>query len=91
MKTFNLLIGFAFVGFGFQAIHLIGELRSFVGQELLAHFLFFWLLFVLSFIAWALSYVMIKQGKNQKFYRHLADLEKKYPMQKRNAQGRFIK
>ena len=88
MKTFNLIIGFAFVGFGFQAIHLISELRNFVGQELLAHFLFFWIMFVLSFIAWALSYVLIKDRK------HLSPMNRqlaKYPEQQRDAQGRFIK
>ena len=62
MKTANLLLGFAFVGFGFKAISLISELRDFVGQELLGSFLFFIIGFILSFIAWFLSYVLIKEG-----------------------------
>ena len=88
MKTFNLLIGFAFVGFGFMAVSLIQDLSMYVGQELLATFLFYVLCFVFSFIAWFLSYVLIKDKKHlSHFNRQIA----KYPEQQRDAQGRFIK
>tara|TARA_Y100000780_G_C13457499_1_gene329586 strand:+ start:58 stop:324 length:267 start_codon:yes stop_codon:yes gene_type:complete len=88
MKTFNLLIGFVFVGFGFMAISQIPELTNYVGQELLATFLFYVICFILSLIAWILSYISIKDNKHlSHFNRQLA----KYPEQKRDAQGRFIK
>ena len=87
MKTFNLLIGFIFVGFGFMAISQIPELTNYVGQELLGTFLFYVICFILSLIAWILSYSSLNGNK------HLSPMNRqlaKYPKQKRDAQGRFI-
>ena len=50
MKTINLFLGFAFVGFGFMAISLIPELQEYVGQELLAYFLFYVICFIFNFV-----------------------------------------
>ena len=91
MKTLNLLLGFAFVGFGFMAISLIQDLSMYVGQELLATFLFYVICFIVTFIAWALGYALIKDKKHlSPMNRQLARLGNRFPEQKRDAQGRFI-
>ena len=91
MKTLNLLLGFAFVGFGFMAISLIQDLSMYVGQELLATFLFYVICFIFTFIAWALGYALIKDKKHlSPMNRQLARLGNRFPEQKRDAQGRFI-
>ena len=64
MKTLNLFLGFAFVIFGYSALMMIPEFKNYLGQETLAYFLFYSLSFCLSFIAWALSYIYIKEERN---------------------------
>ena len=92
MKTLNLFLGFAFVGFGFMGISLIPELTNYIGQELLATFLFYVCCFVFTFIAWFLSYVLIKDKKHlSPMNRQLARLSNRFPEQKRDASGRYIK
>ena len=78
MKTLNLFLGFAFVGFGFMAVSLIPELREYVGQELLAYFLFYVICFIFTFIAWAISYILIKERLHlSPFNRHIRRLERR--------------
>ena len=51
----------------------------------------FLMTFVFTFIAWFLSYVLIKDKKHlSPMNRQLARLGNKFPEQKRDAQGRFI-
>ena len=64
MKTLNLFLGFAFVIFGYSALNMIPDLSRFIGQEMLAWFLFFSISFCLTFISWALSYMYIKGQNN---------------------------
>ena len=67
MKTLNLFLGFGFVIFGYSALNMIPDLHRFIGQEMLAWFLFFSISFCLTFIAWALSYSYIKGQNNPTF------------------------
>ena len=67
MKTLNLFLGFAFVIFGYSALNMIPDLSRFIGQEMLAWFLFFSISFCLTFIAWAMSYVYLKGQRNPTF------------------------
>ena len=64
MKTLNLFLGFAFVIFGYSALMMIPEFKNYLGQETVAWFLFYALSFCFSFIAWALSYLYIKEDRN---------------------------
>ena len=62
-RLLNLFSGFAFVGFGFLAFNLIPEFRSYIGQELVAWWIFYSLMFCLTFIIWALTYFYMKDAE----------------------------
>ena len=59
MKFLNLFSGFAFVIFGYSALNMIPEFKNYLGQELVGWWIFYSLMFCLTFIAWALSYQII--------------------------------
>ena len=63
MKTLNLFLGFAFVIFGYSALNMIPEFKNYLGQELVGWWIFYSIMFCLTFIAWALSYQIISNEK----------------------------
>ena len=60
IRLLNLFSGFAFIGFGFLAFNLIPEIRNYIGQELVAWWIFYSLCFCLTFIIWALTYFYMR-------------------------------
>ena len=62
-RLLKLFSGFAFVGFGFLAFNLIPEFRNYIGQELVAWWIFYSLMFCLTFIIWALTYFYMKDAE----------------------------
>ena len=84
MKILNLFLGFGFVIFGYSALNMIPDLHRFIGQEMLAWFLFFSISFCLTFIAWALSYSYIKGQNNPTFSASKRRLREDRKMARRN-------
>ncbi len=60
IRLLNLFSGFAFIGFGFFAFNLLPELQDYYGQQLIAWWVFYSLMFCLTFIIWALTYFYMR-------------------------------
>ena len=90
IRLLNLFSGFAFVGFGFLAFNLIPEFRNYIGQELVAWWIFYSLMFCLTFIIWALTYFYMRDAEeiNEDI---LDNLEQRLEMIKLMEQQQFQK
>ena len=82
IKILNLFSGFAFIIFGYNALHMIPEFRNYIGQELVAWFIFYALMFCLTFIVWTLTYFYMRDVDDD-----LDDLEDRLERIERNPTG----
>jgi uncharacterized membrane protein len=77
IRLLNLFSGFAFIGFGFFAFNLIPEFREYYGQQLVMWWVFYSLMFCLTFIIWALTYFYMRdvEDDNRELEKRLEWLE----------------